>query len=185
MSFSLCHICNIFPLLCTLLLKMYPRFFWGGGSETHWWCWGQKLTFHVWCIWHHRVNLLPQVWRRGTSPRVWSDSEVKCDSADIAIPLSSPPSSSLPYLSSCVLSYAPLISLSLSISSLFTAYSVWSLPTLTALQSFIKPLINSTLTFRYRHMHTCDFMERFGKVCVRCACVCLKACWEHSCLCCK
>lgn len=50
--------------------------------------------------------------------------------------------------------YCPLhhsSNLSSSISSLFTAYLVWSLPTLAALWSFIRPLINCLHT----HTHIC------------------------------
>lgn len=63
------------------------------------------------------------------------------------------------YLPSTVLSSTSLISPS--ISSLFTAYSVCGLPTLTALQSFIKQLINSTRAHLHAdahthvHMHAC------------------------------
>lgn len=56
------------------------------------------------------------------------------------------------YLPSTVLSSTSLISPS--ISSLFTAYSVCGLPTLTALQSFIKQLINSTRTHLHTDAHT-------------------------------
>lgn len=102
---------------------------------------------------------------------VYSRINLKCGSADITMPLSSPPSPSFSYL------HCPLLqpfNLPLSISSLFTVHSVCGLPTLTTLKSFIKKPINSTRTFAYRHTCTC-------------MCVCIL--WTHvvvldrSCLC--
>lgn len=109
-------------------------------------------------------------WQGGSS-YLWPNAEVKCGSADITIPLSPLSScSSLSYLSSTVLSSSPLISLS--ISSLFTAYLVWSLPTLTALQSFIKPMIKSTHTNLHTDTHSCTWLytSDFTRECLQ-ACI--------------
>lgn len=57
-----------------------------------------------------RALVLLQVCHAGASSHVWSDSEVKCESTGIIIPLSSPLSSILSYLSSTVLFSALLIS---------------------------------------------------------------------------
>lgn len=136
-------------------------------------CWAairykhKEITFTLLLVRAVSFTPLLQVWPDSGASHVWSKPELKCGSADITIPLSSPSSSSLSYLSSTVLSSSHLISLS--ISSLFTAYSVWGLPTLTALQSFIKPLINS----RHAHLHT-DTRAFRGEFMARmCVCVLL------------